>query len=89
MNHTEFVAKYEELIGENPTLEQQLLLKYFKQAKDDLPVEWGRQGFHTAWRKVDIIYNRGMASKDMIVYNLMHEDDKVWEVVDLLSETGV
>lgn len=38
---------------------------------------------------VDIIYNRGIASKDMIVYNLMHEDDKVWEVVDLLSETGV
>ncbi|HCD9775931.1 TPA: hypothetical protein NEK22_005534, partial [Enterobacter hormaechei] len=33
--------------------------------------------FHAAWRKFDVIYTRGMGSKDMVVWHLMHIDKAV------------
>lgn len=75
-----FIDMYVEEIGEAPTAEQNLLLKYFKEAGEDLPlddIDW----FHCAWRKFDVIYTRGPGSKDMIVWHLLRIDDAIHRVL--------
>ncbi|EDQ3388036.1 hypothetical protein ZM96_003352 [Salmonella enterica subsp. houtenae] len=72
-----FVRMYAEEIGPTPTAEQALLLKYFKEAGEDLPVDDTPHWFHAAWRKFDVIYTRGLGNKDMVVWHLMHIDKAV------------
>ena len=79
-----FITRYKELCGTQPTAEQALLIKYFEQAGDELPVFNDREWFWCAWRKVDIIYHSGMASKDMIVWHLIKIDRVIAEVVNEL-----
>lgn len=85
----DFLAKYEDAVGNFPTPEQALLLKYFYEAGDDLPLDWGcSEGFQKAFRQVDVIYNKDFGSKDMVVWNLMHIDDIIWKVLaDFYGET--
>ncbi|EAR5803544.1 hypothetical protein IOS36_003958 [Salmonella enterica] len=72
-----FVRMYAEEIGPTPTAEQAMLLKYFKEAGEHLPVDNTPYWFHVAWRKLDVIHTRGCGSKDMIVWHLMHIDTAV------------
>ncbi|ELV5048803.1 hypothetical protein SHB66_004264 [Salmonella enterica] len=72
-----FIRMYAEEIGPTPTAEQAMLLKYFREAGEDLPVDNTPHWFHVAWRKSDVIYQPGMGSKDMIVWHLMHIDKAV------------
>lgn len=82
-----FVQAYIERCGDNPTEEQALLIKYFKEAKDDLPCDSTRQWFHKAWRQTDVIHCRGLGSKDTIVMQLLRLDDAIHDVVnDLLPD---
>ncbi|EAM6792383.1 hypothetical protein E0G74_01315 [Salmonella enterica] len=80
-----FINRYRELIGAKPTEEQALLLKYFIQAGEALPVDDNRDWFYCAWRKVDVIEsNVFMCSKDMIVWNLIKLDTVIDQVVNEL-----
>lgn len=80
--HVLFCEMYEQEIEATKSPEQVLLLKYLKEAKDDLPVETDAGWFFSAWRKVDVIYSRGFGSKDMIVWNLCHFDDAIHRVAE-------
>ncbi|EDL8063735.1 hypothetical protein CTA21_16415 [Salmonella enterica] len=83
----QFIQRYEEVIGDKPTAEQALLLKYFKEAGNELPIYNGRGWFYTAWRKVDILPMRAMASRDMVVWHLVAFDPAIDAVVmELLPE---
>ena len=72
-----FIRMYAEEIGPTPTAEQAMLLKYFKEAGENLPVDDTPHWFHAAWRKFDVIYTRGLGSKDMVVWHLMHIDKAI------------
>ncbi|EAX9064822.1 hypothetical protein RIX76_004018 [Salmonella enterica] len=72
-----FIRMYAEEIGPTPTAEQDMLLKYFKEAGDNLPVDDTPHWFHAAWRKFDVIYTRDLGNKDMVVWQLMHIDKAV------------
>ncbi|EDY2030104.1 hypothetical protein GTB64_004546 [Salmonella enterica] len=81
----QFLWRYRQLCGERPTAEQALLLQYFTEAGNDLPVFNGRDWFYCAWRKVDIIETRCFnASKDMIVWHLLKLDTVIDQVVEEL-----
>ncbi len=60
-----FIRMYAQEIGPTPTAEQAMLLKYFKEAGEDLPIDDSAYWFHCAWRKYDVIFTQGMGSKDM------------------------
>lgn len=83
-----FINRYVELCGEKPTAEQQLLIQYFKEAGEYLPIDSNRDWFYCAWRKCDVIETPyPMASKDMIVWHLIKIDTVIDEVVnELLPE---
>ncbi|EJG5415713.1 hypothetical protein NAD41_002352 [Salmonella enterica] len=83
-----FIRRYEEVIGANPTPEQTLLLKYFNEAGNEMPVYNDRNWFYSAWRKVDVIPMRhAVASKDMVVWHLVAIDTAIDQVViELLPE---
>lgn len=85
-----FINRYVELCGEKPTAEQALLIKYFHEAGDFLPVDSSRDWFYCAWRKVDVIETQfPLASKDMIVWHLLRIDPVIDEVVnELLPEVA-
>ncbi|MBP1035840.1 hypothetical protein J8631_09740 [Serratia fonticola] len=84
--HQEFIDAYAQEIGPTPTPEQTLLLAYFREAGDELPIDGGKAWFHQAWRKTDVIYQRGMGSKDVIVWNLLHIDRTIDNVINRLIE---
>ncbi|EIG4935444.1 hypothetical protein FEG02_004619, partial [Escherichia coli] len=46
-----FIRMYAQEIGPTPTAEQVMLLKYFKEAGEDLPIDDSAYWFHCAWRK--------------------------------------
>lgn len=68
--------------GPTPTAEQAMLLKYFKEAGEDLPIDDSAYWFHCAWRKYDVIFTQGMGSKDMVVWHLLHIDTAVDRVIE-------
>ncbi|EMA4769946.1 hypothetical protein U3C68_003774 [Cronobacter sakazakii] len=72
-----FIRMYAEEIGPTPTAEQAMLLKYFKEAGDELPVDDTPYWFHAAWRKTDVLFSRSLGSKDMVVWHLMHSDEAI------------
>ena len=74
-----FKQRYRELCGDTPTAEQALLMKYFDEALDELPVFNDRCWFYKAWRVADIIPTRvALCSKDMVVWHLL----KLCPVID-------
>lgn len=77
-----FIDMYKKEIGPNPTEEQNLLLKYFKEAGEYLPIDGGVHCFHSAWRKYDVIYTPGVCSKDMIVWHLLHIDTAIDRILE-------
>lgn len=80
-----FINRYRELIGEKPTEEQALLLKYFMKAGNELPVSDNRAWFYCAWRKVDVIQSPYVqCSLDMVVWHLLKMDSVIDLVVDEL-----
>lgn len=77
-----FIRMYAQEIGPTPTAEQAMLLKYFKEAGEDLPIDDSAYWFHCAWRKYDVIFTQGMGSKDMVVWHLLHIDTAVDRVIE-------
>lgn len=79
------VEIYETEIGETPSLEQQLLLKMFKENVEFLPGDWENNptDFHKAFRQTDVTSS---GYKDMLIWNLMHLDDKIWTTLDKFFE---
>ncbi|HGX3708949.1 TPA: hypothetical protein ACNEJR_003710 [Escherichia coli] len=76
-----FINRYRELCGDHPTVEQQLLLQYFHEAGNALPIYNGPDWFFCAWRKSEVIESRGMGSKDMVVWHLIAMDDPIQTAV--------
>ncbi|EHQ9605710.1 hypothetical protein KS527_004467 [Salmonella enterica] len=76
-----FINRYRDLCGERPTIEQQLLIQYFLEAGNALPIDNGPDWFFCAWRKCEVIESRGMGSKDMVVWNLIGMDGPIQQVV--------
>lgn len=77
-----FLEMYEASLGENPNLEEQLVLSYFKKNVDDLPVDWDNPtSFHKAFRQVDVC-RKGY--QDMVIWSIMSggELKTIWEVLD-------
>jgi len=77
-----FVEMYEASLGDNPNLEEQLVLSYFKKNVDDLPVDWSDPiSFHKAFRQVDIC-RKGY--QDMVIWSLMSggELNTIWKVLE-------
>lgn len=77
-----FVEMYEASLGDNPNLEEQLVLSYFKKNVDDLPVGWSDPtSFHKAFRQVDIC-RKGY--QDMVIWSLMSggELNTIWKVLE-------
>lgn len=72
-----FIRMYAEEIGPTPTAEQAMLLKYFKEAGENLPVDDTPHWFFFNDTATTEIYTRGMGSKDMVVWHLMHIDKAV------------
>lgn len=77
-----FVEMYEASLGDNPNLEEQLVLSYFKKNVDDLPVDFADPtSFHKAFRQVDIC-RKGY--QDMVIWSLMSggELNTIWKVLE-------
>ena len=77
-----FVEMYEASLGDNPNLEEQLVLSYFKKNVDDLPVDYrDPTSFHKAFRQVDIC-RKGY--QDMVIWSLMSggELNTIWKVLE-------
>nr|DAT86108.1 MAG TPA: hypothetical protein [Caudoviricetes sp.] len=77
-----FVEMYEASLGDNPNLEEQLVLSYFKKNVDDLPVDYrDPPSFHKAFRQVDIC-RKGY--QDMVIWSLMSggELNTIWKVLE-------
>ncbi|QOI68611.1 hypothetical protein phage621_00034 [Klebsiella phage vB_KpnM_Seu621] len=77
-----FVEMYEASLGDNPNLEEQLVLSYFKKNADDLPVDQpDPTSFHKAFRQVDIC-RKGY--QDMVIWSLMSggELNTIWKVLE-------
>ncbi|WP_454889978.1 DUF7238 family protein [Serratia quinivorans] len=76
-----FIRIYAEEIGPTPTAYEALLLQLFKEAGDALPVDVDAAWLFSAWRKIDIIYARGLSNKDMIVWLLLHDDQAIQRLI--------
>ena len=50
------------------TLEDELLVSYFEEAGDELPIYAGPGGMYALWRKIDILET----GKDMIIWHLVN-----------------
>lgn len=77
-----FVDMYEKSLGENPNLEEQLVLQYFKKNVNYLPVEYDNPtNFHKAFRQTDVC-KKGY--QDMVVWSLMSggELNTIWSVLE-------
>lgn len=77
-----FVEMYEARIGEYPSLEEQLMLQYFKQNAKNLPVDdGGPTAFHKAFRQYDVC-KKGY--QDMVIWSLMSgsESSAIWDVLE-------
>lgn len=83
----QFIARYRQLCGLRPTPEQALLLKYFEDAGNELPVFNSRHWFFKAWRVGEIIQTAGGGDKDMAVWHLLKVERTIQQVVtELLPE---
>ncbi|EAB4417344.1 hypothetical protein D7B12_18100 [Salmonella enterica] len=83
----QFLARYRELCGDTPTVEQALLLDYLQQAGNELPVFNSRHWFYKAWRVADCIRTQYPGEKDMIVWHLIKIEPLITQVVnELLPE---
>lgn len=82
------IDKYASRIsGDNLTTERLMILKLLILSGDDMPHDVGyAAGFQKAYRTGLIIYSRGLGSHDSIMWNLMHMDDIIWQV---LKEEGI
>lgn len=77
-----FVEMYEARVGSKPTLEEKLMLAYFKENVDDLPVDWGDPtSFHKAFRQTDVCRQ---GYQDMVIWSLMSGGPSVaiWDVLE-------
>ena len=80
--HVLFCQMYEQEIEATKTPEQLLLLQYFKEAGENLPVDSTPSWFFSAWRKIDVIYGEDTGSKDMVAWHLLKIDDAIHRLVD-------
>lgn len=84
-----FVEMYEkslELGVELPNLEEKLVLKYFQDNVEDLPVDFSDPAsFHKAFRQVDVC-RKGY--QDMVIWSLMSggELNTIWKVLEEFYE---
>lgn len=79
---THLVSKLKDKLSHNPSLEEKLLLKYFEDNVDMLPVEYGcPEGFHKAFRQVDVC-KKGY--QDMIIWSILSggDSERIWEVIE-------
>lgn len=64
-----------------------MVLKCLVMSGDDMPHETNSAAeFQKAYRSWGVIYSRSMGSYDSVMWNLMHLDDLIWEV---LKEEGI
>lgn len=69
------------------TVNSLMVLKCLIMSGDDLPHDSGSaEGFQKAYRSWGVIYTRSIGSYDTIMWNLMHLDKLIWEV---LEEEGI
>lgn len=78
---TKFIYKFRRTFGSDPLPEQLLLMKYFKEAGDKLPLDKGPTFFSQSWLVGNILDTH----KGLIVWELIHFDffkefmESVWD----------
>lgn len=82
MSAKDLLTKYTEAVGRFPTNEQKLLLTYFAEAGDNLPVDVGYpDGFCKAFRTRSVCQH---GWQDLVVWALITSGacDKIWNVLE-------
>lgn len=80
------IEKYAEATKEAPTANRVMILKCLVLSGDDMPIDAKTAtDFHKAYRQCDVIFTYGSGSYDSIMWNLMHLEPIIW---DVLSEEG-
>lgn len=81
-----FVEMYEASLPLIPNLEEKLVLQYFQDNVDNLPVEYDSPAeFHRAFRQIDVC-KKGY--QDMVIWSLMSggELNTIWKVLEEFYE---
>lgn len=81
-----FLNRYREACGDRPTAEQTLLLQYFEEAGNALPIFNGPAWFFSCWRKCDVIEGIASGNKDMVVWHLLHIDQVIHQVAEQMMD---
>ncbi|QMP82680.1 hypothetical protein [Escherichia phage vB_EcoM_011D4] len=80
------IEKYAEKTKQAPTANRVMILKCLVLSGDDMPIDAETAtDFHKTYRQCDVIFTSGFGSYDSIMWNLMHLDATIW---DVLSEEG-
>lgn len=82
------IEKYAARIqGDDLNINRLMILKCLILSGDDMPCDYSNaEGFQKAYRSWGVIHTRSFGSYDTIMWNLMHMDDLIWEV---LKEEGI
>lgn len=81
------IEGYAKAISSSYTLEQLVILKLLILSGDDMYVDTTcAEEFHKAYRSWGVIDSHGLGSHDTIMWNLLHMDDTIWQV---LEENGL
>lgn len=60
-----------------------MILKLLIASGDDMPYDVdSAEGFQKAYRSWGVIYSRSLGSYDSVMWNLMHLDKLIWEVLE-------
>lgn len=78
-----FLEAYATEIGDNPTSQENTLLRLFVRAGDQLPIDGGKAWFYRSWRQVDIIRGDD-GGYDMMVWEMINKDTATHAVVERL-----
>lgn len=81
-----YAAKLSEQEFTPKALNSLMVLKLLIASGDDMPDTNSAGEFQKAYRSWGVIYSRSMGSYDTVMWNLMHLDKLIWEV---LEEEGI
>ncbi|ALA45263.1 hypothetical protein ADS69_00158 [Enterobacter phage phiEap-3] len=82
-----YCAKVQAQDASSKLLNSLMILKLLIASGDDMPYDVDSAGeFQKAYRSWGVIYSRSLGSYDSVMWNLMHLDRLIWEV---LEEEGI
>lgn len=76
------IELFEKYLTEVHTTEQKLLLEYFKENVDDLPVDFDNPtNFHKAFRQIDVC-RKGY--QDMVIWSILSggDSEELWKALE-------